>query len=130
MGWQKHTVRGFMAGAMKKAGYTIESSKPEGGERTHRINALMLWNPRASSAERTGVLIFPSCSVKCNACGSESWPPIQNIEVKHCGRTAALFAGAVASTPTLVTPATRRSRVIAQSAPWPRSFSIRRLTVE
>ena len=22
MGWQKHTVRGFMAGAMKKAGYT------------------------------------------------------------------------------------------------------------
>ena len=24
MGWQKHTVRGFMAGAMKKAGYTVE----------------------------------------------------------------------------------------------------------
>ena len=22
LGWQKHTVRGFMAGAMKKAGYT------------------------------------------------------------------------------------------------------------
>jgi Protein of unknown function (DUF3489) len=39
MGWQKHTVRGFMAGAMKKAGYTIESFKPEGGERTYRINA-------------------------------------------------------------------------------------------
>ena len=38
MGWQKHTVRGFMAGAMKKAGYTIESFKPEGGERTYRIN--------------------------------------------------------------------------------------------
>jgi hypothetical protein len=32
MGWQKHTVRGFMAGAMKKAGYTAESFKPEGGE--------------------------------------------------------------------------------------------------
>jgi outer membrane biosynthesis protein TonB len=38
MGWQKHTVRGFMADAMKKAGYTVESFKPEGGERTYRIN--------------------------------------------------------------------------------------------
>jgi len=38
MGWQKHTVRGFVAGAMKKAGYTVESFKPEGGERTYRIN--------------------------------------------------------------------------------------------
>ena len=37
MGWQKHTVRGFMAGAMKKAGYAVESSKPEGGERTYRL---------------------------------------------------------------------------------------------
>jgi hypothetical protein len=38
MGWQRHTVRGFMAGAMKKAGYTVESFKPEGGERCYRIN--------------------------------------------------------------------------------------------
>ncbi|MGA7408851.1 MAG: DUF3489 domain-containing protein [Bryobacteraceae bacterium] len=38
MQWQRHTVRGFMAGAMKKAGYTVESFKPEGGERTYRIN--------------------------------------------------------------------------------------------
>jgi len=38
-GWQRHTVRGFMAGAMKKAGYTVESFKPEGGERTYRINS-------------------------------------------------------------------------------------------
>ena len=30
MGWQRHTVRGFMAGAMKKAGYTVESFKREG----------------------------------------------------------------------------------------------------
>jgi hypothetical protein len=39
MGWQKHTVRGFMAGAMKRAGHQIESLKPEGGERTYRINS-------------------------------------------------------------------------------------------
>ena len=38
MGWQKHTVRGFMAGAMKKAGYAVESFKPVGGERSYRIN--------------------------------------------------------------------------------------------
>ena len=37
MGWQKHTVRGFVAGALKKAGDTVESFKPEGGERTYRI---------------------------------------------------------------------------------------------
>ncbi len=39
MGWQRHTVRGFMAGTMKKAGYTVESFKPEGGERTYRLPA-------------------------------------------------------------------------------------------
>jgi hypothetical protein len=39
MGWQRHTVRGFMAGTMRKAGYEVESFKPEGGERTYRINA-------------------------------------------------------------------------------------------
>jgi len=38
MGWQKHTVRGFVAGALKKAGHTVESFKPEGGERTYRLN--------------------------------------------------------------------------------------------
>ena len=38
MGWQKHTVRGFMAGAMKKAGYAVESYKSDKGERSYRIN--------------------------------------------------------------------------------------------
>ena len=38
MGWQRHTVRGFMAGTMKKAGYTIESFKSDKGDRTYRIN--------------------------------------------------------------------------------------------
>ena len=38
MAWQKHTVRGFMAGAMKKAGYNVESFKSAKGDRTCRIN--------------------------------------------------------------------------------------------
>jgi preprotein translocase subunit SecD len=37
-GWQAHTVRGFMAGAMKKAGYLVESFKSAQGDRTYRIN--------------------------------------------------------------------------------------------
>ena len=39
MSWQAHTVRGFMAGALKGAGYEVESFKPEGGERTYRISS-------------------------------------------------------------------------------------------
>jgi uncharacterized protein DUF3489 len=38
MCWQKHTVRGFMAGAMKRAGYTVESFKSGEGERSYRIS--------------------------------------------------------------------------------------------
>jgi Protein of unknown function (DUF3489) len=38
MGWQAHTVRGFMAGALRKAGHNVESFKPEGGQRTYRIS--------------------------------------------------------------------------------------------
>jgi hypothetical protein len=37
MGWQKHTVRGFMAGTMKRAGYRVESFKPEGRARSYRL---------------------------------------------------------------------------------------------
>jgi len=39
MGWQKHTVRGFMAGTLKKAGYAVESFKSESGMRSYRIHA-------------------------------------------------------------------------------------------
>ena len=35
--WKTWTVRGFIAGGLKNAGYTVESFKPEGGERTYRI---------------------------------------------------------------------------------------------
>ncbi|WP_066018697.1 DUF3489 domain-containing protein [Endozoicomonas atrinae] len=39
-GWQKHTVRGTFAGALKKRlGLTIESEKPEGQDRIYRITA-------------------------------------------------------------------------------------------
>jgi hypothetical protein len=36
-GLAAHTVRGFVAGTMKKAGHSVESFKSEGGERTYRI---------------------------------------------------------------------------------------------
>jgi hypothetical protein len=36
--WQPHTVRGFLAGALKKKlGLTIKSEKAEDGERVYRI---------------------------------------------------------------------------------------------
>jgi|ERR1017187_7451525 hypothetical protein len=37
--WERHTVRGMIAGALKKAGYKVESYKDEKtGARTYRIN--------------------------------------------------------------------------------------------
>ncbi|MTI13016.1 DUF3489 domain-containing protein [Sansalvadorimonas verongulae] len=39
-GWQQHTVRGTLAGALKKRlGLTIESDKQEGQDRVYRITA-------------------------------------------------------------------------------------------
>jgi hypothetical protein len=39
-GWQHHTIRGAIAGALKKKlGLTVTSEKPEGGERRYRIEA-------------------------------------------------------------------------------------------
>jgi hypothetical protein len=38
MGWQAHTVRGFISGTVtKKLGFTVESTRAEGKERTYRI---------------------------------------------------------------------------------------------
>jgi Protein of unknown function (DUF3489) len=36
LGWQAHTVRGFMAGAVRKAGFTVDSYKC-GEDRMYRI---------------------------------------------------------------------------------------------
>ncbi len=37
--WERHTVRGMIAGSLKKAGYKVESYKDEKtGARTYRIN--------------------------------------------------------------------------------------------
>lgn len=37
-GWQKHSVRGFMAGTLKRAGFTVASFKSDSGERTYRLD--------------------------------------------------------------------------------------------
>ncbi|MFN0168681.1 MAG: DUF3489 domain-containing protein [Bryobacteraceae bacterium] len=36
-GWQKHTVRGFVAGTLKKMGVTVESFRSDSGDRTYRV---------------------------------------------------------------------------------------------
>jgi hypothetical protein len=38
-GWQKHTVRGFVAGALKKMGLTVESTRRDDQERVYHICA-------------------------------------------------------------------------------------------
>lgn len=35
--WQQHSVRGFLAGAVKKKGYTVTNTKEGQGERVYRI---------------------------------------------------------------------------------------------
>ena len=36
-GWQAHSVRGFMAGSLKKRGETVTSSVDNGGERRYQL---------------------------------------------------------------------------------------------
>ena len=38
-GWQSHSVRGALAGALKRKGYEVTSSRPEDGPRRYRIEA-------------------------------------------------------------------------------------------
>ncbi len=64
MAWQKHTVRGFMAGAMKKAGYEVESFKPEGGERTYRISSIHSRLTPAQHALRRAFRVWGPPSLK------------------------------------------------------------------
>ena len=49
-GWQQHSVRGFFAGVVRnKLGLTLESEKPEGGDRIYRIVAGKPSKPKAGA---------------------------------------------------------------------------------
>lgn len=38
-GWQSHSVRGAMAGALRRKGHVVTSAKPDDGPRRYRIGA-------------------------------------------------------------------------------------------
>jgi hypothetical protein len=49
-GWQPHSVRGFFAGIVrKKLGLTLESEKPDDGDRIYRIDANQPSKPKDRS---------------------------------------------------------------------------------
>ena len=49
-GWQSHSVRGFFAGIVRnKLGLTLESEKPDGGDRIYRIVAGKPGKPKSNA---------------------------------------------------------------------------------
>ena len=49
-GWQSHSVRGFFAGVVRnKLGLTLESEKPDGGDRIYRIVAGKPGKPKSKA---------------------------------------------------------------------------------
>jgi len=60
MGWQRHTGRGFMAGALKGAGYEVESSNPrEGSGPTASIRSSIRFVPYSPARHcRGGLFCF------------------------------------------------------------------------
>jgi hypothetical protein len=51
-GWQQHSVRGFFAGIVrKKLGLTLESQKPDDGDRVYRLAASKPDKPKSKASK-------------------------------------------------------------------------------
>jgi len=74
IGLQRHAVRGFMAGTMKKAGYAVESFKSGKGERTYQINRSIEPFPAPARRRRSGLSSSGRGVVRISLAGSLASP--------------------------------------------------------
>ena len=80
-----------MAGAMKKAGFTVPSFKPEGGERTYRINTSyrtpLFFVARPALAVAGFLALIPTYCLAFEARRSDQWSCMKTTHDGNSGLT-------------------------------------------